>query len=424
MRDAYEPVLLAIIAYLSTLSFALRIYSRAKLRTASVSESARKWAGWLEENESQTVLSIGVARLFAINVLAALIFHRWLSTAPTPQSPVLFVEPTLVIVGLMLLFALGIPNAIAVHAGERILALSLPVLWVFRWAMWPAERVLTFVDFVVRRLLGMADVSDEQQSELIEREILEVVSDGEAHGAVDEDQKSMIQSVIELNATTVSTIMTPRLDITGVPVNATYEDVRETILRVGHSRIPVFEKSIDHIVGVVYAKDLLRLRPGDAFDLRKIMRSAPYVPATKTLSELLNEFREAKIQIAIVLDEYGGTAGLATIEDILEELVGEIDDEYNQRPPTSVDRVDADTVEVDARVPVYEINSELQVKLPEDAEYETIGGFVFSTLGRIPNRGEQFSHENVQFHVVDAEPRRIKRLRLTVQREAPAAADA
>src|SRR5262249_47679529 len=252
------------------------------------------------------------------------------------------------------------------------------------------------------------------------QEILSVVSEGEAQGAVDEEQKEMIQSVIELHDTTVSAIMTPRTDIVGVPASATFDEVREMVVRNGHSRIPVFEKTIDHIVGVLYAKDMLRLRPEQPFDARKVMRTAPYVPQTKTIGELLDEFRQTKVQIAIVLDEYGGTAGLATIEDILEELGGEIDDEYEQPEAPTITRVDEDTIELDSRVPIYEVNTELGIALPDDGEFETIGGFVFSTLGRIPTRGEEFSFENLQFRVVDAEARKIKRLRIKVQRE-PAA---
>jgi len=211
--------------------------------------------------------------------------------------------------------------------------------------------------------------------------------------------------------------MTPRTDINAVPADAAYDEVRTAIIEKGHSRIPVFEGTIDHIIGVLYAKDLLRLDRPDGFDVRRMMRKAPYVPETKTLDELLEEFRSTKVQIAIVLDEYGGTAGLVTIEDILEEIVGEIDDEYDQRPPPAMNRLDPDTVEVDARVHVSEINEELEIELPEEEDYETIGGFVFATLGKIPATGEEFEHHNVRFRVVAAEPRRINRLRIHVQRE-------
>src|SRR5262249_2988803 len=163
--------------------------------------------------------------------------------------------------------------------------------WVLYFLLYPIERVLWFVDVVVRRLVGKPESTQEEQTERIEQEILSAVSEGEAQGAVDEEQKEMIQSVIELHETTVSAIMTPRMAIVGVPASATFDDVREMIINNGHSRIPVFEKTIDHIIGVLYAKDMLRLRPGEPFDARKVMRTAPYVPQTKTIGELLDEFR-------------------------------------------------------------------------------------------------------------------------------------
>jgi CBS domain containing-hemolysin-like protein len=158
------------------------------------------------------------------------------------------------------------------------------------------------------------------------------------------------------------------------------------------------------------------LNAGEPFDTRRIMRTVPFVPETKAVSKLLEDFRRTKVQIAIVLDEYGGTAGLVTIEDVLEELVGEIADEYDQAPPPAIHRIDENTLEVDGRVHVDEINEELGIHLPDQQDYDTIGGFVFSTLGKIPAVGEEFEHEQVHFRVMDAEPRRINRLRITVPR--------
>jgi CBS domain containing-hemolysin-like protein len=322
---------------------------------------------------------------------------------------------------LLAAFSIAIPHALANHTGESILARSFGLLVALRYMFWPFGRFFHAVEFVVRRLLGKAEQSLEAETERVEQEILEAVSEGEAYGAVDEGKKEMIQSVFELDETAVSAIMTPRTDIDAVSADATFEQVRELILRSGHSRIPVYEASIDHIIGVLYAKDLLRLHNGEPFAARQLMRAAPYVPETKTLDELLNEFRATRVQIAIVLDEYGGTAGLVTLEDILEELVGEIDDEYDQAPPPAINRLDEDTLEVDARVHISEINAELEVELPEEEDYETIGGFVFATLGKIPIVGEEFRHENIQVMIVDAEARKIKRLRIHVLRENAAA---
>jgi CBS domain containing-hemolysin-like protein len=233
-------------------------------------------------------------------------------------------------------------------------------------------------------------------------------------GAVNEEEQEMIESIMELRDSDVSEIMTPRTEIEAVEHIATLAEIKALIGRIGHSRIPIYEDNIDNIIGVVYAKDLLHVGDYENFDARQVMREALFVPETKNLRDLLHEFRTRKVHMAIVLDEYGGTAGLVTIEDILEELVGEIVDEYDEDEPEPLTRIDANTVDIDARMRVDELNEELGIALPEEDDYETIGGFVFSHLGHIPQAGERCTHENVEIEVIDAEPRRIIRVRLHI----------
>ncbi|MBW7905170.1 MAG: hemolysin family protein [Phycisphaerae bacterium] len=414
--------LLALTGYASCLSYSLRTYSRARLAENYLSEQNRRvWIEWLDRHETGLQLTTSFLRLATMLLLAVYVYFKSLPNLSDGLQPADYWLPPLIILAMLVVFAIGVPNAIAIYAGEAVLARSLRVLWAIRVALWPVERLLIAVDFVVRRLLGKPEPTQEQDAERMEQEILEAVSEGEWHGAFDEEQKEMIESVFALHETPVSQIMTPRTDIVAIPADASFDLARRTIVENGHSRLPVYHQTLDHVVGVLYAKDLLRLKPTDPFDATRIMRTAPYVPATKTLDELLEEFRNTRVQIAIVLDEYGGTAGLVTLEDILEELVGEIDDEYDQAEPPAVRRIDADTLEVDARAHIHEVNEALEVELPENDEYATIGGFVFSTLGKIPAKGEEFTHENVHFHVVDAEPRKINRLRIRVQREAASA---
>ncbi len=421
MIYAVGLALLGLTLYLSTLSSVLRSYSRAKL-TEQLSEAGReRWLAFLDRHDLDLQALTSLLRTLTNIGVLAVAFIAFMDGVYPDFRPSLLLWPSLTAAVLLLVFSTAIPHALSLHAGEGVLARSLPLLAPLRWLMAPVTAALRGIEFVVRRLLGRPDVQAESEvTERVEQEILEAVSEGEQLGAVAEEQKEMIRSVFELGQTTVAAIMTPRTEVTAVTAGSTFDEVRETIVKTGHSRVPVYEQTIDHIVGVVYAKDLLRLRSAENFDVRKIMRTAPYVPETKTIDELLNEFRAAKVQIAIVLDEYGGTAGIATIEDILEELVGEIDDEYDQPPPPMITRVDDDTLEVDGRVHVYDINQELGISLPEDGEYETIGGFVFATLGRIPGAGEEFTQDSLVFKVMEAEPRRVKRLRLRALREAEA----
>ncbi len=414
-------VLIGLTLYTSTLNYVLRSFSRARLAACLSEQTQRLWFERLDRFEFELQVITSFIRLMSILATMAWVYGKHLTGASVPIGWGMLAAPTLVNLVVLLLAAIGIPHALAVHAGEPILARSLRLLWTLRYIFYPVEKALALIEFLVRRLLGKAERSTEEEAERMEQEILDAVSEGELHGAVDEEQKEIIKSVFELHDTHVSEIMTPRTDIVALPANASYDEVRDTILRAGHSRIPVCEESLDHIIGVLYAKDLIRLGESADFDLRKMMRSVPYVPETKTIDHLLRQFRQEKIHLAIVLDEYGGTAGLVTIEDILEELVGEIDDEYDRPVPPEMKSIDKDTLEVDARVHVDEVNEALEIGIPDNGDYDTIGGFVFSTLGKIPEKGEEFTHGNLHFVVMDAEPRKINRLRIHVERKADTA---
>lgn len=315
---------------------------------------------------------------------------------------------------LVLVFGVAIPNAWAKYAGEWMIVRVLPLLWGVRFICRPVILFLELFDPLVRRLAGVPVRDAQSYADQLEREILDAVSEGERHGAVDEEEKEMIESVIELTDTRVEEIMTPRTEIVAMPKECDLDTVLSTIRAKGHSRIPVYEGTIDTVIGVLYAKDLLQREEGAPFDLAASMRKVWFIPETKLVRKLLREFQAQKLHIAIVLDEYGGTAGLVTLEDILEELVGEIRDEYDPTTPEELKRIDERTVEVDARMRIDDLNDELGIELPEDGDYETIGGFVFSRLGKIPRVGERCECSQVAIQVIEAEPRRITRLRLNI----------
>ena len=414
-------VLLGLTLYMSTLTYTLRDFSRARLSELLPQDTEKRRLSWLDRHKAELQMLTAFVRVTAnlgiMGCVGLWYFHDF--TQAIEQLTLL--APALITLLLLLFFAIGLPHGLATHVGESILVRSFTVLVVLRTTLWPIARILAVLVFIVRRLLGKADESKDAENERMEQEILDAISEGKAHGAVDKDQKEIIESVFEFDDTNVDAIMTPRTDVHAVQVDAGYDEVREAILQSGHSRIPVYEQTVDHIIGVLYAKDLLQLNPGDSFEARKLMRTVPYVPETKSINNLLDELRQSKVQIAIVLDEYGGTAGVVTIEDILEELVGEIDDEYDMEEAPAIDRVDQDTLEVDARVHIDEVNEELDIELPEEEDYETIGGFVFSTLGKIPTEGEEFQHDNIAFKIVMAEARKINRVRIHVVRQAESA---
>jgi putative hemolysin len=245
----------------------------------------------------------------------------------------------------------------------------------------------------------------------IQQEILSAVEEGEKEGAVDEEEREMIESVISFRATTAGQIMTARPEIVAIESAATLDEIKQVIEESGLSRIPVYDETLDHIVGVLYARDLLKQlgKPPESFSMKSAVRPPFYVPETKTLRDLLHDFRLQKVHMAIVLDEYGGTAGLATIEDVLEELVGDISDEHEPAGPAMFLRTGDDTFEADARIYVDELNRLAELDLPEDAGYDTLGGFVSTTTGRIPAAGTTFDYDGARFTVLEAEPQRVNR---------------
>jgi CBS domain containing-hemolysin-like protein len=222
----------------------------------------------------------------------------------------------------------------------------------------------------------------------------------------------MISAILDLDQAMVHEIMVPRPDITAVSVDTDVLEVVELARTVGHSRIPVYRDSIDAIIGVVHAKDFLRFVDDDAADveLLELLRPAYFVPESKRVGELLHDLRSEKVHLAVVVDEYGGTAGIVTIEDILEEIVGEIQDEYDRELPL-VERVGPDEVIVDGRIPIDELAEIFDTDF-SDGDYDTIGGFVQKQLGRIPGAGETVEADGLRFEVQTVEHRRIRTVRV------------
>ena len=405
--------LVVVLLFSSTVSLALRMPSRSRIGDVLSKAGRQGELKKLVESLPQLSLANGILRsgsVIGVVLVIVALLERFGAQSAWARYGVGFLASWAVI----LVFGVAIPNAWARYAGELLLAMVLPALHGLRIVLAPLVALLRVFDELVRRLAGVPLQTAQSQADELEREILDVVSEGEMRGAVDEEEKEMIESVIDLRDTQVEAIMTPRTEMVAADKNVTLSQIKGLIAESGHSRIPVYEETIDVILGVLYAKDLLTRDQDESFEVTRVMRSVLFIPETKLLRDLLHEFQEKKVHIAVVLDEYGGTAGLVTIEDILEELVGEIVDEYEREEPVPIQRLDESTVEVDARMRIDDLNDELNIELPEDEDYETIGGFVFSTLGKIPKVGEHCQHDNVGIQVVAAEPRRITRLRLNI----------
>ncbi len=399
----------------STLTYSLRDFSRARLAEYLQRHDRTQWLDYTVKFAGDLVFVTAVGRLLAnililIGVLHMLNRFGW--------SDLLQYVVAIAITGLITLFcSVAVPHALAQHAGEEFIGSHMKFLHALRVAMLPATALMHAIDRTVERAIGATgETASDQAEQEIQQEILSVVEEGEKEGVVDEQEREMIVSVIQFRDTHVGQVMTARTDIIGLPISATLDEVKRVLEESGHSRIPVYEGTLDHIIGVLYARDLLKHlgQPPEQFDIRSAMRPAFYVPETKGLSDLLQDFRQQKVHMAIVLDEYGGTAGLVSIEDVLEELVGEISDEHEPLEPAMIKRIDEQTVEADARVRLEELNHTLNLNLPEDAGYETLGGFVSNTLGRIPQPGTQFEQSGARFTILDAEPQRVNRVKIDI----------
>ncbi len=275
---------------------------------------------------------------------------------------------------------------------------------------------------LILRLLGRRPVPRPDRDE----EALALFS-SEDEVAPPEEEKEMIESVVEFHATTVREVMVPRPDIVALPAEATLDEAVDEVLNAGYSRLPVYEESIDEVKGILHAKDLLRvLRQNpqpNKFDITTIIRPALFMPESKKVDDLLREMQQQRTQMAIIFDEYGGTAGLVTIEDLLEEIVGEIRDEYDEEEP-SIERLGEGDYAIDARVSLDDVDEELGVNWAAE-DYDTLGGLVYDRLERIPVVGDTVTVDGIRIVVQSAEGRRLRKLHLTViDREAEQVASA
>jgi len=406
-------VALATGCHFAACNVSLNIFSRSKLIEILKATGRSDRVDDFIDRVPRMQLVTGTIRA-TLNLVVLVAVLAYLRNLVDWQTWVEYLVAVAIAGSLVNVFMVAVPLSLARYHPERILARSMGLLRVVDTGCRPLAVTLHLFDPVVRRLSGAEKLRD-ADNEASER-IMTVVEDHEAQGAVDTGQKEMIEAVFDLTETTAGEIMTPRTEVTGINVGATLEQVKDTILHEGHSRIPVYKSDLDHIVGILYAKDLLRfLGNGEGFDLRGLLREAMVVPESKWVRQLLGEFKARKVHLAIVLDEYGGTAGLVTIEDILEELVGDIQDEYEPlSEDVEIHRIDERTFEVDARAHVDDVNDDLKIHLPEGEDYDTLGGFVFSTLGHIPRSGEEFEFGNARFIVTDAGRTRVNRVRIEV----------
>ena len=345
---------------------------------------------------------------------------RTLATVPVfaPQAELIAL---LVVTSLVSLFTIVfgelVPKAIALAHAERLaLIFAVPIDLIGR-LLGPLVWLLTSVTSAITRVLG---ISESTQERVTAEELMILIERGSEQGIIEAEEQQMIGAVLELGQQRVHEVMVPRIDIAALPVSATLDEAVATIVREGHSRIPIYEDSIDNVVGILYAKDLLPLlKGGRPLDVRKIVRSPLFVPESISVDDLLHQLQRRKVHIAIVLDEYGGTAGLVTIEDLIEEIVGEIQDEYDVEEPM-VEAISEDEARIDGRASIDDLTTHFGIELDsaDREQYDTVGGLVYHEIGGVPEVGDKVDVDGLTLTVESTDGRRVGKV--LVVRRAPA----
>ncbi|MGL5278065.1 MAG: hemolysin family protein [Cetobacterium sp.] len=354
--------------------------------------------GMLLGNNIVNILGSSIATVLAINIMG--------------NSPRSLAIVTGIMTVLILIFGEITPKIMAKNNSKGFSKLVIGPMYYFGILMKPIVKILMWTSILIGRILGV-EVKTENIM-FTEEDLISFVNVGEAEGIIEEEEKEMIHSIVGLGETNAKEIMTPRTSMFAVEGNKTLDDIWEEMIEAGFSRIPVYEETIDNIIGVLYTKDVLNYLKAHSTDtqVKELVREAYYVPETKSIIEILQEFKSKKVHIAIVLDEYGGIGGVLTIEDLLEEIVGEIRDEFDNEEEESIKEIDDNRYEVDAMLDIETINKNLSIDLPISEDYESLGGLIMSELGKIPAIGDVVDFEDVKLVVVEVEKMRVSKVEI------------
>ena len=398
-------LVVALVVFGSVLAMAEASLTRmTRVRALALEDEGRRNAFRLVQIETDPpsyLNAIYLAVMFAQNgsaILVAILAEHYLGNIWITIVSVLFTLAYFVLVEAM-------SKTFAILHSDRVaLAMAPVVYWLARILRGPT-----------RLLIGLANVllpgkGIREGPFVSEEEIRSMAEVGSQEGAIEEDEKEMIHSIFEFGDTVVREVMTPQPDIVAVEASGSLDEVLDLVIRHGYSRIPVYRDNRGEIIGIVYAKDVLReLHSGsNGRSIRELARRAYFVPESKRVADLLREMQQEKVHVAIVVDEYGSVVGLVTLEDLLEEIVGEIADEYDREEP-QVEPAGDGRFRVNARLPVDELNELLEAELPNE-EWDTVGGLMMGILGRLPTQGEQVDFEGLRFTAERVQGRRISKV--------------
>ncbi len=369
-------------------------------------------AGHILENKGLLNSTVSIGRTIGASgftLFSYLIFCRLFPGASFFQSisiPVLF---SIIAISLL---SYEVPRAFAMRYFRLYFPFTYTSYKMFGWFFTPFSTLFLCIHRSILKMLRY----DEKFSFLSDKEKARIVEQNDTE-ALDDEEKEMIRSIFDLGETTVQEIMVPRIDIKGLPIEANLQSVLRMVQQEGHSRIPVFKETIDSIIGILYSKDILSWlaenKPED-WDLKDLLNKPHYVPVGKKVNDLMGEFKRKHIHLAIVVDEYGGTAGLVTMEDILEEIVGDIQDEYDEEEKEVV-KIAENVFLIDPHIDLYDLNEELGTNLEtEDVDYNTLGGLVYHEYGDVPQENTEFDYNGLRITVLKMDNQRIEKVKVEI----------
>ncbi len=416
---AIEVITLAVLLYFSSFfsssETALTSISKYKLREQVKKGDPKEYVHWsnrmlttiLVANNMVNILASSIATILALEIVGP--EHK--DTAAALATGVMNV--------LILIFGEITPKIYARENTERVFNFTIPVVKGLSIVLAPIVKILMLLSNVLIRLRG-GEVMRETPF-ITEEDIVGVVDIGQETGAIKKEEGQIVRRTFELRKTAVKEIMTPRVEIVAIEEESSLEELMDLIDEEEYSRIPVYRETIDKIIGVCYAKDVIAVIDEKGCDVvgrlkaKDIMRDPIFVPETMKIADLLNIFKSRKVHMAIVVDEFGGTAGLVTLEDIIEELIGEIFDEYDQDETVGIKRLEDGSYLVDASTPINDIERELGVTFP-DTEYETLAGYLLEVFQRIPSTGEEINLGRFHFKIVASSKNKIEKVLMRVVR--------
>ena len=378
-------------------------------------ELAEKLDSWLEKDDQIRMLFklllFVIASVFSISVYCSTIHLKSLFGLEIPYLGVILLAVSIVLLCSVsdLLAKLLLPRG-----DLLIISVTIPLMLVFsRVILAPLAPLFRLLNKKMKKI--MEDAPEPEDKASLEDEILDMMED-EPDGQLEEGEKRMIRGIFDLQDMAVKEIMTPRVDVVAIPLSSSIEEAKQIFVASGHSRIPVYGRSIDEIRGIIYAKDFLAI-PQDKKSLAGMIHTPIFIPETKAVDELLEEIKRTRNHFAVIIDEYGGTSGIVTFEDIIEEIVGDVRDEYDsaedavEKPQLLPDG----SVLLEARTPVSDVNEILDIDIPDSEHADTIGGYICAELGRIPEQGETYTAPGLfRDEIVKADKRKIQKLKLTV----------